>query len=75
MLDAKTAVALARSPEANLKFFLNPPYFYERYKLYEIVDKLHNLLTKLNALCGGCHPCLLQFLHTKFHVSHRVRYF
>ncbi|XP_008212677.1 protein SERAC1 [Nasonia vitripennis] len=70
MLDAKTAVALARSPKANLRFFLNPPYFHERYKLYEIVDKLHNLLIKLNALCGGCHPCLLQFLH-KFQISHR----
>lgn len=40
--------------------------------MQDIIEKLHNLLLKLNVLCGGCHPCLLQFLHKKFHGSHRV---
>lgn len=39
MLDAQTAVALARSPEADLGFFLKPPYFYEQFQLY--VSLLH----------------------------------
>ena len=34
MLDARTAVALARTSEADLRFFLKPPYFYEEHKFY-----------------------------------------
>ncbi|KAL7303931.1 hypothetical protein TKK_0004049 [Trichogramma kaykai] len=65
-LDAQTAVALARTPQADLRFFLRPPYSFEKNSVYDIVESLHDLLKKLNALCAGCHPCLLQFLHKKF---------
>lgn len=33
MLDARTAVALARLPGADLRFFLKPPYFYEQHRV------------------------------------------
>ncbi|XP_058803275.1 protein SERAC1 [Phymastichus coffea] len=71
MLDAQIAVALARTPEADLRFFLKPPYFHEQYKLYEIIEQLHDLLSKLNVLSRGMHPCLLQYLHKNFQSSHR----
>ena len=34
MLDARTAVALARTKNSDLRFFLKPPYYHEQYKLY-----------------------------------------
>ncbi|XP_014212243.1 protein SERAC1-like [Copidosoma floridanum] len=70
-LDAQTAVALARLPEADLRFFLKPLYFHQQSPLNDVGEAIYNLLMKLNALCGGCHPCLLQFLHEKFQNSQR----
>ncbi|KAJ8680523.1 hypothetical protein QAD02_016310 [Eretmocerus hayati] len=66
MMDARTAVSLARSPKADLRFFMKPPQFQQQQKLNEVIEELYNLLTKLNALCSGRHLCLLQFLHKKF---------
>ena len=34
MLDAKTAVSLARMPNVDLRFFLQPPYHHVQYKLH-----------------------------------------
>ncbi|XP_011506367.1 PREDICTED: protein SERAC1 isoform X2 [Ceratosolen solmsi marchali] len=66
MLDARTAVALARSPGIDLRFFLKPPYFNQQLQIHEIVEKVHSLLIKLNTRCEGIHPCLLNFINKKF---------
>ncbi|XP_015598964.1 protein SERAC1 isoform X2 [Cephus cinctus] len=71
MLDAKTAVALARMPNVDLRFFLRPPYYHMKHKLYDVIENLHYLLLDLDSLCQSCHPCLTQFLNKKFHDTHR----
>ncbi|XP_014473260.1 PREDICTED: protein SERAC1-like isoform X2 [Dinoponera quadriceps] len=71
MLDAKTAVALARIPDVNLQFFLQPPYYHIQYKLHDILEKIHSLLLLLDTLCNKTHPCLTQFLSKNFKDLHR----
>ncbi|XP_011861232.1 PREDICTED: protein SERAC1-like [Vollenhovia emeryi] len=71
MMDAKTAVALARMPNINLLFFLQPPYYHVQYSLSDILEKVHSLLLSLNSLCGNTHLCLTQFLSKMFKDSHR----
>ncbi|XP_012055483.1 PREDICTED: protein SERAC1 [Atta cephalotes] len=71
MMDAKTAVALARMPNVNLLFFLQPPYYHVQYNLDEVLEKVHSLLLNLNALCDNTHLCLTQFLSKMFKDSHR----
>ncbi|XP_032663066.1 protein SERAC1 isoform X2 [Odontomachus brunneus] len=66
MLDVKTAVALARIPNVNLQFFLQPPYYHVQYKLHDVLEKVHSLLLVLNTLCDKTHPCLTQFLGKNF---------
>ncbi|KAF7390170.1 hypothetical protein HZH68_012027 [Vespula germanica] len=66
MLDARTAIALARTPNVDQRFFLKPPYFHMEYKLHDIIEKVHDMLLHLNSLCNKLHPCLTQFLHKKF---------
>lgn len=34
MLDAKTAICLARMPNADKRFFMGPPYYHVQHKLY-----------------------------------------
>ncbi|XP_011352205.1 protein SERAC1 isoform X2 [Ooceraea biroi] len=71
MMDAKTAVALARMPDANSRFFLQPPYYHVQYNLHDILEKVHSLLLHLNSLCDNAHLCLTQFLNSKFKDSPR----
>lgn len=71
MLDAKTAVSLARMPNVNSKFFLQPPYYHVQYSLHNVLEKVHLLLLQLNALCDNTHLCLTQFLGKKFENLHR----
>ncbi|XP_025993627.2 protein SERAC1 isoform X3 [Solenopsis invicta] len=71
MMDAKTAVALARMPNVNSKFFLQPPYYHVQYHLNDVLEKVHTLLLSLHALCGNTHLCLSQFLSKMFKDSHR----
>ncbi|XP_076619639.1 protein SERAC1 [Colletes latitarsis] len=71
MLDAKTAVTLARMPNVDLRFFLKPPYHFVQHKLYDVIEKVHYFLLYLNTLCQNTHPCLIQFLNKKFKDSHR----
>ncbi|XP_014602802.1 PREDICTED: protein SERAC1-like [Polistes canadensis] len=66
MLDARTAIALARTPNVDQRFFLVPPYFHMEYKLHDVIEKVHNMLLHLNSLCDKLHPCLTQFLYKKF---------
>ncbi|XP_017887631.1 protein SERAC1-like isoform X1 [Ceratina calcarata] len=66
MLDAKTAVILARMPRVDTRFFLKPPYYYIHHKLHDVIEKVHQLLLYLNASCENTHPCLTQFLNKKF---------
>ncbi|XP_025158727.1 protein SERAC1 isoform X2 [Harpegnathos saltator] len=71
MLDAKTAVALARMPNVNLQFFLQPPYYHIQYELHDVLEKVQSLLLLLNTLCDKMHPCLTQFLSKNFKDSYR----
>ncbi|XP_011066797.1 PREDICTED: protein SERAC1 isoform X2 [Acromyrmex echinatior] len=71
MMDAKTAVALARMPNVNSLFFLQPPYYHVQYNLDDVLEKIHSLLLNLNALCDNTHLCLTQFLSKMFKNSHR----
>ncbi|KMQ95175.1 protein serac1 [Lasius niger] len=71
MLDARTAVALARMSNVNLQFFLQPPYYHIQYNLHDILGQVHSLLLHLNTLCDNAHLCLTQFLSKKFKDSNR----
>ncbi|XP_034940512.1 protein SERAC1-like [Chelonus insularis] len=71
ILDAKTAVALARMPNCDLRFFLKSPYYYIDRNLYEIIDDLYQLLVNMEKLCGSHHRCLSEFINKKFLNSHR----
>ncbi|XP_072746379.1 protein SERAC1 [Anoplolepis gracilipes] len=71
MLDARTAVALARMSNVNLQFFLQPPYYHVKYNLHDVLEQVHSLLLHLNTLCDNAHLCLTQFLGKKFKDSHR----
>ena len=71
MLDARTAVSLARMPNVDSRFFLKPPYYHVQHKLYDVIEKVHALLLYLNTVCDNTHPCLTQFLNKKFRDSHR----
>lgn len=71
MLDARTAVALARTPNVDERFFLRPPYFHVVYKLHDVIEKVHSMLLHLHLLCDKLHPCLTQFLYKKFGDSFR----
>ncbi|XP_076666289.1 protein SERAC1 isoform X2 [Andrena cerasifolii] len=71
MLDARTAVSLARMSNVDSRFFLKPPYYHVQHKLYDIIEKVHALLLYLNTVCNNTHPCLTQFLNKKFRDSHR----
>ncbi|KAG7189606.1 hypothetical protein KM043_017290 [Ampulex compressa] len=66
MLDARTAIALARMKDVDLRFFLPPPYYHVQHKLHDVIEKIHSLLLHLNHLCSNTHPCLAQFLNTIF---------
>jgi len=45
MMDAKTAVALARMPNVNPHFFLKPPYYHLQYSLdvYNLLALILNI--------------------------------
>ncbi|XP_024222469.1 protein SERAC1 [Bombus impatiens] len=70
MLDAKTAVSLARMPNVDSRFFLQTPYHHVQYNLQDIIEKVYHLLLYLNTLCENTHPCLLQFLNKNFKDIH-----
>ncbi|KAH0952241.1 hypothetical protein HN011_003545 [Eciton burchellii] len=71
MMDAKTAVALARMPNVNPHFFLKPPYYHLRYSLHDLLEKVYSLMLHLNSLCDNTHFCLTQFINNKFKESPR----
>ncbi|XP_076248337.1 protein SERAC1 [Calliopsis andreniformis] len=71
ILDARTAITLARMPNVDTRFFLKPPYYHVQHKLYDVIEKVHYLLLYLNTLSDNTHPCLIQFLNKKFRDSHR----
>ncbi|XP_008546833.1 protein SERAC1 [Microplitis demolitor] len=71
MMDSRTAVALARIPDSDLRFFLKPPYHFVDKKLYEIIDQLYQLLVDMDKLCQSSHSCLIHFLHKKFYSSRK----
>ncbi|OAD56460.1 Protein SERAC1 [Eufriesea mexicana] len=66
MLDAKTAVSLARMPNVDTRFFLKPPYYHVKHRFQDVLEKVHQLLLYLNSLCRNTHPCLTQFLNKNF---------
>ncbi|XP_034181766.2 protein SERAC1 [Osmia lignaria lignaria] len=66
MLDARTAVSIARLPNVDLRFFLKPPYSHMKHKLHDVIERIHQLLLELSRLCEHTHPCLIQFLNKKF---------
>lgn len=72
MLDAKTAVALARITDCDLRFFLKPPYYHTNKKIYDTIDELYQLLSNMDKLCKNHHRCLTQFISKKFLECHRV---
>ncbi|XP_046486906.1 protein SERAC1 isoform X1 [Neodiprion pinetum] len=73
MLDARTAVALARMPNVDLRFFLRPPFWRMQHAPYEIIENLRLLLSELDKVCANCHPCLSQFLEKNFGNTQRGR--
>ncbi|CAL7936144.1 unnamed protein product [Xylocopa violacea] len=66
MLDARIAISLARIPNVDTRFFLKPPYYHVQYKLHDVMEKMHQMLLYLSAVCENTHPCLIQFLNKKF---------
>ncbi|XP_069675082.1 protein SERAC1 isoform X2 [Periplaneta americana] len=70
MCDARTAVGLARTEGADLRFFLKPPYCHLNPSKEELTDRLCNLLISLNSLKR--HPCINFFLAKAFpELQHR----
>ena len=41
MLDARTAIALARMENVDERFFMKPPYYHKHYKLHVRVKLLY----------------------------------
>ncbi|XP_012284390.2 protein SERAC1 [Orussus abietinus] len=62
MLNAKTAIILARMPNLEPRFFLKPPYDHVRLKLDDVRKRLCSMLINLNKSCNGCHKCLSEFI-------------
>ncbi|XP_012256701.2 protein SERAC1 [Athalia rosae] len=73
MLDAKTAVGLARIPNVDLRFFLKPPFWGTQNVPYDIIKQLKQLLIKLDTVCDSCHPCLSRFIQNKLRNANRER--
>ncbi|XP_074094508.1 protein SERAC1 isoform X3 [Cotesia typhae] len=71
MMDSRTAVALARIADSDLRLFLKPPHHWVDKKLYEIIDQLHQLLVDMDKLCQSSHSCLTQFISKKFYSSRK----
>lgn len=70
MLDARTAVGLARSEDVDLKYFLKPPNRYVYYNHERIVSWMKHFLTSLEK-CSK-HPCMSYFISKAF-VNPQVR--
>lgn len=52
MMDAKTAIALARMPNVNSLFFLQPPYYHEQYNLHVSDNRFNFNILKICVFIG-----------------------
>lgn len=75
MMDAKTAIALSRLSNSNLKFFLKPPNNIVKKSFNDTVDDIYQLLLKLDQLSSGKHRCLTKFINEKFQDYQQVSLF
>lgn len=64
MVDARTAVGLARSENVDLKYFLKPPSRYVIYNHDRIVSWMKHFLISLDR-CSK-HPCMTYFINKAF---------
>lgn len=71
MIDPRTAVALARSPNADRRFFLEPPFRYHNYQKDELINAMREFL--IEVFEKSQHPCMGYFLSKAFVYDH-VRY-
>ncbi|CAH1373103.1 unnamed protein product [Tenebrio molitor] len=64
MIDARTAVGLARTPDVDPRFFIPPPLRYLGHTHNMIVDVMKDLLVNLHAISQ--HPCMDYFISKAF---------
>uniref|UniRef100_A0AAR5Q4T6 Inorganic pyrophosphatase n=1 Tax=Dendroctonus ponderosae TaxID=77166 RepID=A0AAR5Q4T6_DENPD len=68
MIDPRTAVALARTPNADRRFFLEPPFRYHNYKKDELINAMREFL--IEVFEKSQHPCMGYFLSKAFVYDH-----
>ncbi|XP_044259794.1 protein SERAC1 isoform X1 [Tribolium madens] len=73
MIDARTAVGLARTPGVEPRLFNNPPLRFLGHTHDMIVDVMKNLLVNLHATSQ--HPCMGYFISKAFVDLHEVEKF
>ncbi|ENN72409.1 hypothetical protein YQE_10952, partial [Dendroctonus ponderosae] len=66
MIDPRTAVALARTPNADRRFFLEPPFRYHNYKKDELINAMREFL--IEVFEKSQHPCMGYFLSKAGHI-------
>ncbi|CAG9768868.1 unnamed protein product [Ceutorhynchus assimilis] len=68
MIDPRTAVALARTPNVDRRLFLGPPYRYHNYNKDELINAMREFL--IGVYEKSRHPCMGYFLSKVFVYEH-----
>lgn len=68
MVDPRTAVALARTPNVDRRLFLEPPYRYHNYNKDQLINAMRELL--ISMFQKSQHPCMGYFLSKVFVYEH-----
>lgn len=68
MIDAKTAIGLARSGDADKRLFMEPPLRYHNYNRDMLINAMRDFLIQLYE--KSQHPCLGYFLSEVFVYEH-----
>lgn len=68
MLDPRTIVALARTPNVDRRLFLEPPYRYHNYNKDELINAMREFL--IGIFEKSQHPCIGYFLSKAFVYEH-----
>ncbi|XP_056641518.1 protein SERAC1 isoform X1 [Diorhabda sublineata] len=72
MIDAKTAIGLARSGDADKRLFMEPPLRYHNYNRDMLINAMRDFLIQLYEKSN--HPCLGYFLSEVFVYEHYMDY-
>ncbi|KAL1509484.1 hypothetical protein ABEB36_004209 [Hypothenemus hampei] len=68
MIDPRTSVALARTPNADRRLFLEPPYRYHNYNKDQLINAMRDFLISVHE--KSQHPCMGYFLSKAFVYEH-----